>query len=51
LSSANRHDLKDILSLDDNEALAMLSGKLIGALGDKKLSFQGETTVMKFIGG
>ena len=51
LSSANKHDLKDILFLDEKKALAMLEKKLIGALGDKKLSFQGETTVMKFIGG
>ena len=51
LSNANKHDLKDILDLDEKKALAMLEKKLIGALGDKKLSFQGETTVMKFIGG
>ena len=38
LSSANKHDLKDILLVDDNEAIAMLENKLISALGDKKLS-------------
>ena len=51
LSSASKHDLKDVLRADENEASAMLEMKLIRALGDKKLSFQGETTVMKFIGG
>jgi len=39
------------LRANDDEAIAMLENKLISALSDKKLSFQGETTVMKFIGG
>ena len=51
LSSASKHDLKEVLRTDEKEALGMLETKLVRALGDKKLSFQGQTTVMKFIGG
>ncbi len=52
LSSAHRHSLKDILELPDHLALAQLQTRLLAALGDKqRQSFQGEVTVMKFIGG
>lgn len=52
LSSANRRSIKDILALPDHLALAELQSRLLGALGDKqRQSFQGEVTVMKFIGG
>lgn len=51
LSNARRHDLKEILELPSHQALPRLQGLLVDALGDKKLAFQGEVTVMKFIGG
>ncbi len=51
LSSARRHDLKEILAMPSHRALPKLQGLLVDALGDKKLAFQGEVTVMKFIGG
>jgi cyclic pyranopterin phosphate synthase len=51
LSNANRTSINDILDLPRHRALPRLQGLLVDALGDKKLAFQGEVTVMKFIGG
>ena len=51
LSSTNRHPIQEILDLPAHQALPKLQGLLVSALGDKKLAFQGEVTVMKFIGG
>ena len=51
LSNASRHHITDLLELPKHVALPKLQGLLVHALGDKKLSFQGEATVMKFIGG
>ena len=52
LSSSKRHAMGDVLALPDDEARALLKQRLMGALGDKQmLQFQGEVTVMKFIGG
>jgi len=52
LSSASSHDIKPILAQPEHQALAQLQSLLVRALGDKQdLSFKGEVTVMKFIGG
>jgi cyclic pyranopterin phosphate synthase len=52
LSSSASHDIKPILDLPRHQAIARLQGLLVNALGDKQdLSFKGEVTVMKFIGG
>ena len=51
LSNASRHCIGDLLGLPQHLALPKLQGLLVKALGDKKLAFQGEVTVMKFIGG
>ena len=51
LSNASRHYVGNLLDLPKHLALPKLQGLLVNALGDKKLSFQGEVTVMKFIGG
>jgi cyclic pyranopterin phosphate synthase len=52
LSSTRSHDLKTILTMSEDQALARLQSVLVGALADKQdLSFKGEVTVMKFIGG
>ncbi|MXY52385.1 MAG: radical SAM protein [Gammaproteobacteria bacterium] len=52
LSSSHRHDMKDLLALPDDGARVALQRLLLAALGDKQtLSFTGEVTVMKFIGG
>ncbi len=52
LSNSRRHAMADILKLPDEAARAALRERLIGALADKQtLQFQGEVTVMKFIGG
>jgi cyclic pyranopterin phosphate synthase len=51
LSNARRHDLSEILNMPGHQALPRLQNLLLDALGDKKLAFQGEVTVMKFIGG
>jgi hypothetical protein len=38
--------------MSEDQALARLQSVLVGALADKQdLSFKGEVTVMKFIGG
>lgn len=51
LSNATRHRISDLVGLPQHLALPKLQGLLVNALGDKKLAFQGEVTVMKFIGG
>ena len=52
LSNAQNYDLRDLLALSDNFAVAKLQQILGMALEDKQsLSFRGEVTVMKFIGG
>ncbi len=51
LSSANRHYIGDILDQPSHLALPTIQKLLVSALADKKLAFQGEVTVMKFIGG
>ena len=44
--------MKDLLALPDDGARVALQRLLLAALGDKQpLSFTGEVTVMKFIGG
>lgn len=51
LSSSRRQDITDLLDKPSHLALPRLQKILLSALGDKKLAFQGETTVMKLIGG
>jgi cyclic pyranopterin phosphate synthase len=52
LSNAANHDMKPLLTLPEHQALVQLQSLLMRALGDKQdLSFKGEVTVMKFIGG
>lgn len=52
LSNAANHDMRPILALPHPQALARLQSMLVRALADKQdLSFKGEVTVMKFIGG
>jgi cyclic pyranopterin phosphate synthase len=52
LSNATSYDLREALSLPDALAMAKLQSVLGRALADKQsLSFRGEVTVMKFIGG
>jgi len=51
LSNTSRHYVGNLLDLPKHLALPKLQRLLVNALGDKKLSFQGEVTVMKFIGG
>ncbi|MGB1686649.1 MAG: radical SAM protein, partial [Pseudomonadales bacterium] len=51
LSNANRRSIRELLDQPSHLALPKLQGMLVDALSDKKLSFQGEVTVMKFIGG
>ena len=51
LSSAHKHYIGDMLELPSHLVLPKLQGILVNALGDKKLAFQGEVTVMKLIGG
>ena len=52
LSNASSHDIRPILDQPDELAHARLQTVLSAALLDKQdLSFKGETTVMKFIGG
>jgi cyclic pyranopterin phosphate synthase len=52
LSNAAHHDMKPVLALPHHQAMARLQSLLVRALGDKQdLSFKGEVTVMKFIGG
>jgi len=52
LSNARSHDLRDVLGRSREQALPRVRHLLGLALADKQsLSFRGETTVMKFIGG
>ena len=52
LSNAKFHDIRDALRLPRHQAMPRIQRLLGLALGDKQnLSFQGEVTVMKFIGG
>ena len=51
LSSSRKQFIGDLLGQPSHLALPKLQGMLLSALGDKKLAFQGEVTVMKFIGG
>ncbi|MEQ8783454.1 MAG: radical SAM protein [Roseibium album] len=52
LSNAANHDMRPVLALPHHHAMASLQSTLVKALGDKQdLSFKGEVTVMKFIGG
>jgi GTP 3',8-cyclase len=52
LSNAANHDMRPVLDLPEHQAMARLQSMLVRALADKQdLSFKGEVTVMKFIGG
>ncbi len=52
LSSARSSDIRHLLALSDDDAQQALHQVLLGALADKQSeNFQGEVTVMKFIGG
>ncbi len=51
LSNSRRQYIGELLDMPHHLALPKLQGILLSALGDKKLAFQGEVTVMKFIGG
>lgn len=52
LSSAQSHDLRPVLGMTPDEAKTYLEETLGKAMRSKqRLAFQGETTVMKFIGG
>jgi len=51
LSSSRSQYIGDLLDKPSHLALPKIQKMLLGALGDKQLAFQGETTVMKFIGG
>lgn len=51
LSSSRRQYVADLLDKPSHLALPQLQKILLSALGDKQLAFQGETTVMKLIGG
>lgn len=51
LSNVNKHSVRDLLAMPMEEARPLLQERLEVALADKQLAFQGETTVMKFIGG
>lgn len=51
LSNSRRQFIGDLRHLPRDRALCRLRTILQSALEDKKLAFQGETTVMKFIGG
>lgn len=51
LSNSRSTSVRELLTLPTAEAFPRLREILVGALADKKLSFQGEVTVMKFIGG
>ena len=51
LSSSRKQFIGDLLDLPPHQVLPKLQGILIKSLSDKKLQFEGETTVMKLIGG
>jgi len=51
LSSPRRESIRDLLTLPRHLVLPQLQARLLSALKVKQQTFQGETTVMKFIGG
>ena len=52
LSNTKSYDLKPLLSLSEDQAVAQLQRLMVNALADKQTTrFSGEVTVMKFIGG
>jgi cyclic pyranopterin phosphate synthase len=51
LSSPRRESIRDLLTLPSHLVLPQLQARLLSALQVKQQAFQGETTVMKFIGG
>jgi len=51
LSNSNNQFIGDLIHQPSHIALPRLQNVLVSALEDKKLAFQGEVTVMKFIGG
>lgn len=51
LSNSSNQYIGDLIDKPDYIALPKIQNLLMSALEDKKLSFQGEVTVMKFIGG
>lgn len=51
LSNTRRHAVSDLLDLPRDEAQKAITQRLEAALRDKRSTFRGETTVMKFIGG
>ena len=51
LSSPRRESIRDLLTLPSHLVLPQLQARLLSALQVKQQAVQGETTVMKFIGG
>ena len=51
LSSPRRHSIRDLLTLPSHLVFPQLQARLLDALNVKQQTFQGETTIMKFIGG
>ena len=51
LSSPRRESIRDLLKLPQHLVFPQLQARLLAALNVKQQTFQGETTVMKFIGG
>ena len=51
LSSQRRESIRDLLTLPSHLVFPQLQARLLAALNVKQQTFQGETTVMKFIGG
>ena len=51
LSNRNKQYIGDLLNLPTHRLLPKLQKILVNSLADKKLAFEGETTVMKLIGG
>ncbi len=51
LSNSQNQFIGDVIQMPPHIALPKLQSMLVAALSHKQLSFQGEVTVMKFIGG
>ena len=51
LSSPRHETIRDLLTLPQHLVFPQLQARLLAALNVKQQTFQGETTVMKFIGG
>ena len=51
LSNSNKQYIGDLLNLPTHRLLPKLQKILVNSLADKKLAFEGETTVMKALGG